>query len=93
VRLPTFLVIGAAKAGTTSLHFYLRQHPDVYLTPVKETNYYWNEGREIGRRIPRTIDEYAHCFAGATTECAVGEISPQYLNSPTAASRIEREMP
>ena len=93
MRLPTFLVIGAAKGGTTSLHFYLRQHPDIFLTPVKETNYYWAEGRNSGRRIPNTFDEYARLFAGATSEQAVGEISPRYLNSPTAAARIERDLP
>lgn len=37
---PDFLVIGAVKAGTTSLHAYLSQHPDVYLTPIKETNFF-----------------------------------------------------
>lgn len=35
---PNFLIIGTAKAGTTSLYSYLQQHPQIYLTPVKETN-------------------------------------------------------
>jgi hypothetical protein len=39
-RAPTFLVIGAAKSGTTSLHEYLRQHPDIFMSPVKEPNYF-----------------------------------------------------
>lgn len=38
--LPNFLVVGAAKAGTTSLYQYLDQHPEVYLSPIKETNYF-----------------------------------------------------
>ncbi len=38
--LPTFLVVGAVKAGTTSLHEYLMQHPDIYMSPVKETNFF-----------------------------------------------------
>ena len=37
---PTFLVVGAVKAGTTSLHEYLQQHPEVYMSPVKETNHF-----------------------------------------------------
>jgi hypothetical protein len=37
---PNFFVIGVAKGGTTSLHHYLSQHPEVYLTPIKETNYF-----------------------------------------------------
>ena len=91
--LPNFLVIGAAKGGTTSLHFYLRQHPEVYLTPVKETNFYWQEGRETGRKIPRTVGEYAKFFEDAAGARAIGEISPQYLNSPTAAARIAADLP
>lgn len=38
--MPNFLVIGVVKGGTTSLHHYLSQHPDVYLTPIKETNHF-----------------------------------------------------
>lgn len=37
---PNFFIIGAAKAGTTSLYNYLRKHPDIYLSPVKEPNYF-----------------------------------------------------
>lgn len=37
---PNFVVVGAAKAGTTSIYAYLKQHPQVYLSPIKETNYY-----------------------------------------------------
>lgn len=93
MRLPTFLVVGAAKGGTTSLHFYLRQHPDVFLPAIKETNYFWAEGAAAGRRVPRSLEAYAKCFAGAGSERAVGEVSPQYLNSTTAADRIRRELP
>lgn len=39
-KLPTFLVVGAVKAGTTALHAYLQQHPEIYMSPVKETNYF-----------------------------------------------------
>jgi hypothetical protein len=91
--LPTFLVIGAAKAGTTSLFYYLRQHADIYLAPTKETNFYWAEGAAEGRRIPRTLEEYGRCFAGARAQRAIGEISPQYLNSPTAPARIRADLP
>jgi len=44
-RLPTFLVIGAAKAGTTSLHNYLCQHPDVFMSAEKEPRFFAFEGR------------------------------------------------
>jgi len=38
--VPDFLVVGAVKAGTTSLHAYLDQHPEIYLSPIKETNFF-----------------------------------------------------
>ncbi|MFT7589805.1 MAG: hypothetical protein ACI959_002025, partial [Limisphaerales bacterium] len=39
-RLPDFFVVGAVKAGTTALHLFLDQHPEIYMSPVKETNYF-----------------------------------------------------
>lgn len=39
-HLPTFVIIGAAKAGTTSLHFYLEQHPDVFMAEKKELQFF-----------------------------------------------------
>lgn len=93
MTLPNFLIIGAAKAGTTSLHHYLRQHPDIYLPPVKETNFFWTEARAHGRKTVPTLAAYERLFDGAGRAGAVGEISPQYLNSATAAERIRRDLP
>lgn len=39
-RLPTFIVAGAPKAGSTALYFYLAQHPQVYMSPVKEPTFF-----------------------------------------------------
>ena len=38
--LPTFIIIGAAKSGTSALHSYLQQHPQVYMSRAKETNFF-----------------------------------------------------
>ena len=40
---PTFIVVGAAKCGTTSLYHYLDKHPEVYMSPIKETNHFSND--------------------------------------------------
>ena len=40
MSLPNFVVIGAGKSGTTSLHYYLKQHPEIYLTTIKELNFF-----------------------------------------------------
>ncbi len=93
MTLPNFLVIGAAKGGTTSLHHYLRQHPEVYLTPVKETNFFWSEAREEGRQTVQTLAGYERLFADARAAKAIGEVSPRYLNSAGAAERIRQTLP
>src|ERR1700686_4028802 len=41
--LPNFFVVGTGKAGTTSLHDYLGQHPQIYMSPVKEPSYFADE--------------------------------------------------
>lgn len=41
--LPDFIVIGAMKCGTTSLHYYLRSHPDIFMPREKELDYFSNE--------------------------------------------------
>lgn len=37
---PDFFIVGAAKSGTTSLYHYLRQHPEIYFSPIKEPNFF-----------------------------------------------------
>ena len=44
MTLPNFFVIGAGKSGTTSLWRYLEQHPEVYMSPIKEPNFFAFEG-------------------------------------------------
>ena len=52
MTLPNFLVIGAAKSGTTSLYEYLKQHPEVYMSPVKEPHFFALEGGRASFRSP-----------------------------------------
>lgn len=51
-RMPTFLVIGAAKSASTSLHNYLGQHPDIYMSPTKEPNFFSFAGATPAFRYP-----------------------------------------
>lgn len=101
--LPTFMVIGAAKAGTTALYWYLAEHPEVFMSRVKETNYFAYgvdaEGRllygnpDIHHFPVKTSREYEKLFADAGTAQAIGEVSPLYLESPQAAARIRERLP
>lgn len=93
MTLPNFLVIGVAKGGTTSLHHYLRQHPDIYVYPDKAANFFWTEAAEHGRKTVKTLTEYERLFADGAGRKAIGEIANQYMNSSDAAERIRRDLP
>lgn len=45
--MPNFFVIGAAKCGTTSIHNYLSQHPQIFMSAIKEPNFFAFEGEEV----------------------------------------------
>ena len=81
MRKPNFLIVGAAKSGTTSLFQYLRGHPDVFMPELKEASYFAGGGI-------RTEAEYLGLFQRAETERAVGEASGAYLYPPTTAAAI-----
>lgn len=93
MTLPDFLIAGAAKAGTTSLYEYLRQHPDVYMSPLKEPGYYCADELTIEEAPIRTREQYEALFAGVKHERAIGEATTRYLPSPNAAERIKRDLP
>ena len=102
MRLPTFLVIGAARSGTTALYLYLRQHPNVFMSRGKETNFFAFEGEALDFRGPGaefvnnsvvTLNAYCRLFADAPEGAAIGEASPLYLYSPHAAERIHARLP
>lgn len=101
--LPNFIVIGAAKAGTTALYWYLAEHPAVFMSPVKETNYFAygvdDQGRplfgdpDIHRFPVRSLAEYEALFTGAGDAVAIGEASTMYLECPQSAARIRELLP
>lgn len=77
-RLPTFLVIGAMKAGTTSLYHYLRDHPQVFMPDTKEVNFF-NPLRNWRRGIAWYEQQFNAAPPGTT---AVGEASTSYTKYP-----------
>lgn len=101
--MPNFLIIGAAKAGTTALHTYLRQHPQIYMTPTKETNFFAWEGENINFQGPgdealkdfsiTDLQTYQAEFQQVNNEVAIGEACPLYLYSNQAAKRIKSYIP
>jgi hypothetical protein len=101
MTLPTFVIIGAGKSGTTSLYQWLRQHPDVYMpSTLKETFFFdfdpddpAHHGAPRSRFPVRTRAEYEALFDGAKGAIAVGEASPSYLDDPGAPARMLELIP
>lgn len=98
MTLPTFIVFGTRKAGTSSLYHYLDQHPEVYMSTLKGTRFflYDPENPEAGKKLPvKSLVDFKSYFAGAEkiNAKAVGEVSPSYLSSRQAALRIKATIP
>jgi hypothetical protein len=88
--LPNFLIIGAPKAGSTSLYYYVSQHPEVFTSKVKEPGFFRTYKKE-GRF--ESLESYMELFQGSEAFKAVGEGSPQYLSDIDAPVRIKQLLP
>ncbi|QRN83008.1 sulfotransferase [Chloroflexota bacterium] len=101
MTLPNFLIIGAAKSGTSSLYMYLMQHPEIFMSPSKEPHFFSFDDQSKmttgpGDPIHEAItdfDTYQALFDGVTDEKAIGEASTSYLYRPEAAGRIHTMLP
>jgi hypothetical protein len=92
--LPNFLVIGAIKSGTTSLHRYLGRHPQVFTTKRKELEFFTADPR-VGT-WERGLRWYEELFEDAGDAIAVGEASISYTQYPLiqgVPARIAQVLP
>ncbi len=96
---PNFFIVGAGKAGTTSLHSYLGQHPQVFMSPIKEPHFFeagWEKIGKAGHFVPTRITgerEYLQLFKEAGEAKAIGEASPSYLFDEEAPFLIKKKVP
>jgi hypothetical protein len=103
MTLPNLVVIGAAKCGTTALYQNLRQHPQIYMSPVKEPRFFAFEKGDLNFRGPGDaelhrssiidLEDYQALFREAAGEKAIGEASPVYLCAPKTAARMQALVP
>lgn len=94
--LPNFIIIGAQKAGTTSLYHYLSQHPQVFQSFEKEVHYF--DGG-----LQANIDNYAKglnwyranfpCKSYVGADGVVGEATPLYMFHPLVPERLAKVIP
>lgn len=87
-RLPNFFVLGAAKCGTTSLHGYLRQHPEIHMSAVKEPSFFCREFQVVRNPI-----DYLKLFECGEERTAVGEASHVYFSNPDTPSALRALFP
>ena len=97
VDAPDFFIVGHPKCGTTALYEMLRRHPQIYMPDVKEP---WFFATELHERTPprpqgtpKNMQEYIALFADAQPGQKLGEASPHYLWSHTAAGQIAEVRP
>lgn len=86
--LPNFIIGGAAKCGTTTLHAYLGTHPDICVSSRKEVHFF-----DTDARYERGLEHYASFFSHCKGKKAIGESSPAYLHGRYIAERINRDLP
>lgn len=92
---PNFFIAGAGRAGTTSLYEYLKPIDDIFLSEIKEPNYFSvSIDPDILLTKPiRDKKKYLSLFRNVTNEIAIGEASPTYLWDPKTPKLIHETIP
>ncbi len=88
MRKPNLFIVGHARSGTTSLYQYLKQHPEIFMSPDKEPTFFCSDYHRFPYLNINNIEEYLSLFKNAGNEKIVGEASVWYLPSLTAAKNI-----
>ena len=95
-RAPDFFIVGHRKCGTTALYRMLRAHPQIYMPELKEP---WFLARDLhipstpSSPLPRTLEDYLALFSDAGPMQRIGEATPSYLLSRSAAADIAELQP
>ncbi len=85
-RLPTYVIAGAMRCGTTALNSYLREHPEIAVSSSKEVHFF-DEKWDLG------LDWYRGQFPDSDEAVAVGEATPNYMYRPVALDRLRETLP
>lgn len=92
MRKPNFFIAGAPRCGTTSMYSYLRQHPEIYVSPHKEPHFFGSDLSPLPGGV-REEELYRELFAGAGDRPRAGEGSVWYLLSEKAPFEIKEFAP
>lgn len=101
LKYPNFFIVGAPKCGTTSLHYWLSQHPEIFMSEPKEPRFFCsdlhNEADKVNNDVGnffkyRNKEDYLDLFKEAKKEKILGEASVHYLYSKSAPLKIKKEI-
>jgi hypothetical protein len=98
---PDFIILGPSRTGTTSIYHYLRQHPGVFMSPVKETRYFAYLAVQAAGSSFTAVKgwqitdwrQYQAQFEGARPGQAAGEATPLYFYVPGVPEQIRARLP
>lgn len=85
LNAPRFIVIGGHKCGTSSLHYYLKQHPDILMPKTK--------GQDFLNKVKLDLKAYEKSYEIKTSEKIFGEVSSVYFQSEKACQVIKQYFP
>jgi hypothetical protein len=90
-RLPDFFLVGAPKSGTTALHVFLGEHPEIFMPDLKELHFYGSDLAGLESQLTPT--QHAALFAEIHGRKRVGETCIWALYSNRAAAEIRLAVP
>jgi len=90
---PNFFIVGAPRSGTTSLYAYLNQIPGIYMSPVKEPEFF-SPNRSTNNGLIPIVNksDYLTLFKNVKDELVIGEASTCYLEDPDSPKLIHNEV-
>ena len=102
IKLPNFILAGFPKCGSSSLYYYLKAHPDIFLPEQKELHYYVREELKHRNKGPgdakyetyhvNSEEEYRSHFVGAAGHARVGDSSSSFTNHPESLERVKADL-
>ena len=102
MSFPNFIIAGFPKCGTTSLHHYLSEHPQIYMPKQKELHFFTHKilSKQLGGKGDKitkqmhvnSLDNYKNFFPDSNKYKAIGEASPSYINYPEVYNEIKTQL-
>ena len=89
---PNLFLVGAPKCATTAMHAWLSQHPEIFMSRLKEPQFFAEDVLGHQRNVT-TMEAYLRCFENAGEKKIVGEASTSYMVSSAAAGKIKQFSP